>query len=241
MLHLNLPSPNDGVVDKSRRKLGWMLLGLLAPELPMLFAFAQRVSAMKSKDGMCKLGHHEWTVTHGFFADSGGFVLAPDGMESFPLTAEQIFYLVKGGYIEMPAITALEIRDKSKADTAAKALAFFQAIRFISILIGRAVAGKQTTPLELYTAAVVFCSIFTLVFWKSKPLDVEVPVVIRSMLRNIDVSAGRESDLTPLDWVEPRIYWSTNWGRTVETFLLKLGLQKRPLTRTYQSLDSGSC
>ena len=34
-----------------------------------------------------KIGHRGWSLTHGFFADSGGFVLATEGMEPFPLTA----------------------------------------------------------------------------------------------------------------------------------------------------------
>ncbi|KAH8765899.1 hypothetical protein F5883DRAFT_673722 [Diaporthe sp. PMI_573] len=102
MLHLNLPFPKDGITKKPLRELRWMLLGLLAPELPMLFAFAQRASARKSMDEMNKIGHRGWSLTHGFFDDS--------------------VYLVKERYMEIPTITMLEIKDKSKANTAAKAL-----------------------------------------------------------------------------------------------------------------------
>jgi hypothetical protein len=60
-------------------------------------------------------------LTHAFFADMGGFVLdAPDLLLPIPLDAEQVFYLVKEGHIDYPAIDKKEIEDKNKADGLAR-------------------------------------------------------------------------------------------------------------------------
>jgi hypothetical protein len=51
----------------------------------------------------------------------GGFVLdAPDLLLPIPLDAEQVFYLVKEGHIDYPAIDKKEIEDKNKADGLAR-------------------------------------------------------------------------------------------------------------------------
>ena len=78
-LHLNLPAPDDGPWTIFWRKARWLLLGILAPELPMLFAFAQWASAKRSVVDMHNLGFiaTEWTLVHAFYADSGGYVVHP--------------------------------------------------------------------------------------------------------------------------------------------------------------------
>ena len=79
MLHLNLPAPGDSGRSIFLRKVRWLLLGVFAPELPMLFAFAQWASAKRSVLEMRNLGftNVEWTLVHAFYADSGGFLLQP--------------------------------------------------------------------------------------------------------------------------------------------------------------------
>jgi hypothetical protein len=63
----------------------------------------------------------EWTLTHAFFADMGGFVLeASDLPYPVPLDAEQIFYLVKNKFIDYPTIDREEIMDKNKSDGLAR-------------------------------------------------------------------------------------------------------------------------
>lgn len=230
MLHLNIPAKDDSATTQCLRKLRWLVLSLLAPELPMLFAFAQRASAKNSVRGMKEIGYNDWSITHGFFADGGGFVLAAQDTEPFPVTSQQIIYLVKNGHIEPPKVTTLEINDKSKADTVAKALAAFQAIRLVGILIARAAGGLRTTPLELVSAAVVFCSMVTLGLWWEKPLDARVPVVIHT---SIDVYSLSSTELgnTPLDFVEPEVYWSAKWSRRVQQLILRLGYQAQPFKR----------
>jgi len=68
-------------------------------------------------------GYAQWTITHGFFADMGGFVLeAPDLPHPIPLNAEQLFYLVNNSYVEYPGTSDRELKDRNKSDGLARSV-----------------------------------------------------------------------------------------------------------------------
>ncbi len=75
MLHLNLPAASDSERTVAFRKLRWLLLGLLAPELLVMFALAQFKFVQQSVEYMKNLDRTNWTLVQGFYADSGGFQL----------------------------------------------------------------------------------------------------------------------------------------------------------------------
>ncbi|KAH9904330.1 hypothetical protein F4778DRAFT_732158 [Xylariomycetidae sp. FL2044] len=239
MLHLNLPGPDDTDMTEFWRRLRWSLLGVLCPELPMLFAFSQLSSARQSVEDMKKVPDHpEWTITHGFYADSGGFVLDVVGSANFPVTAKQMVFLVRNGYIDRPSITQADIKDKSKADGLAKGLAFFQSAWLMTKFIGRAIQGLDTSPFELASAALILCSLASLCLWWHKPLNVRAPTIVqaRTDIASILAAAGDGVKYpfadTPLDFVESDLYWSRKWTPAIFRQVLQWGLQTRPLNRT---------
>jgi hypothetical protein len=117
----NIPAPGDSVWASIRDKLGLACLGLLGPEFIIVLAIGQKSSARRSVVKFNKAGHNHWTVTHGFFADMGGFVLRADGLsQPIPLNAEQLFYLVHKKYVDCPNITAGELKDRNKSDGLAR-------------------------------------------------------------------------------------------------------------------------
>jgi len=239
MLHLNVPERDEGSTARLLRKLRWFLLSILAPELPMLFAFSQLSSARQSVRDMKALGIDSWTVTHGFYADSGGFLLEIPGINHpFPITAKQLAYLVAHDYIDSPVTEKDEIDDKSTADGITKCLVFFQSGRLITILVTRAASGLQITPFELTTAALVFCSTITLCLWWHKPLNVMTPTKIcaKCHIDAILSAAGDDAaeelvQNTRLDFIEPGIYWCSTWSKRMMSTILWLGWQVRPLLR----------
>jgi hypothetical protein len=245
MLHLNVPASTDTFMIIFWRKLRWLLLGVLAPELPMLFACGQYASAKRSVNDFVASGckREEWTLYHAFYADSGGFVLQPAQSEPFPLTAKQLFYLVQKKYVEVPKITREEIWDKSKADGVTKCLAFFQAGWLVVQSIGRAVENLPVTPFELSTVALVCSSLTTLGFWWCKPLDVHTPTILYTNSSTVDIlreggEAAKDPFLdTPLDFVEPKVYMSSKWSRHVLRWICWVGLQARPLKRIPDDRD----
>ncbi|KAI8952077.1 hypothetical protein F4801DRAFT_541856 [Xylaria longipes] len=244
MLHLNLPAKDETYRTEFLRRLRWLFLGVLCPELPILFAFAQLSSARQSVEDMKKLPNRppHWTITHGFYADSGGFILDVVGSPPFPVTAKQMLYLLSHNYIDTPTITQLDIQDKSKADGLAKALTFFQSGWLMLRFLGRAAQGLSITPFELFTAAVVLCSLVSLCLWWHKPLNVREPTVVRSKCNMATIlAAASEAKMpyvdTPLDFIEPDIYWSRKWCPAALNFVLKHELQTRPINRIPNDRD----
>ena len=247
MLHLNIPAPGERVGAHVRRKIRWTLLGLLAPEIPMLFACGQWASAKRSVETMHALGYTCWTVEHAFYADMGGFVLHPADHEPFPLSAKLVEYLVRHGFICEPssAITREEIRDKSKADGITRLVTCLQAGSLLLQVIGRGVEGLPITPLALSTLCVAGCSFTTLWFWRNKPLDVMTPTVIMTCRGVAEIlekggAAAASARLvidTPLDFVEPEAYMSRKWSRHVLRWIQAAGLQSTPMRRVPNDRD----
>lgn len=237
MLHLNLPAPSDSNKTVICRRIRWLLVGLLAPELILMYSFAQFTSAQQSVEDMKKIDRNHWTLVHGFYADSGGFQLHVPNYKSFPITAKQVVYLTEHGHIDMPRITKQEINDKSKANRETKVLAFLQTGWLVTKLIARAGQGLQITPYELTTVALLVCSFTTLILWWHKPLDVRypTPIYLKDDLKLILDRAGVAADQgfidTPLDFIEGNIYWSRKAHESYLQFVLKWGFQTFPIER----------
>ena len=143
---------------------------------------------------------------------------------AFPVTAKQIHYLVKNGYQPLPTITKEEIWDKSKADILAKGIASVQVVWLVAQVIARGVQHLPITLLELSTVALITCTGATFFFWFWKPLNVEIPTtlelqttVAEILIRARDIAQTPFQD-TPLDFIEPKIYTSSQiplgryWG-----------------------------
>jgi hypothetical protein len=239
MLHLNVPAKEDGILTLFIRRMRWLVLALLAPELLMLFASGQWASAKRSVDDMVSLGYENWSMIHAFYADSGGFVFKARESRAFPVTAKQIWYLVQRNYMQIPSITKKEIWDKSKADRLAKTIASVQAGWLISQVVARAFQGLSITLLELSTVALLTCTGATFFFWFYKPLNVETPTFLysNSSIEEILIKAGSAADApfrdTPLDFVEPHLYTSSQMP--LHRFW---GVQQRPLPRIPNDRDS---
>lgn len=83
-----------------------------------------------------------------------------------------------GDKINFFNITSAEVRDKSNANSLAKALVAWQALWMIVQVIGRRAANLPVTLLELHTCLHTFCAVAMYIAWWSKPLDIEVPTTV---------------------------------------------------------------
>lgn len=259
MLHLNLPAPTDSFWTIFWRKARWLLLGILAPEVPMLMACGQWSSAKRSVQKMRDLGFGEdrWTMTHAFFADSGGMRLRVPGEEPFPITAKQLAWLIENKDTHLPTIRREDIKDKSKADICTKAIAVLQTAWFIMQMIARRAEHLPITPIELTSAALALTSLTTLWFWLEKPMDAQQPYLleldrvpaadfhgdkaaeVRVELTASESIASSRSTVTvlPLDEIEPGAYISRKWSRRLLSIIFRLGLQKRRMDRVPNDRD----
>jgi hypothetical protein len=212
-LHLNVPSPDETLLQTSLRRLRWLLYGALVPEFLLLASAGQYASAKMSLKDMKALGYEDnWSMSHGFFADSGGFLLVPPDTPPFAVTGKQIHYLVARKHMEMPEISRSEIVDKSKGDKFTKTLACLQTCWFLTQSMVRLIQQLPISPIELQTCSIILCTIVTYLFWFSKPLDATTPIRLAMTTRIADVlvDAGDAAAIpyrqTPLDFVEPNAH-----------------------------------
>ncbi|KAG2068124.1 hypothetical protein BDR04DRAFT_939403, partial [Suillus decipiens] len=78
-----------------------------------------------------------WTLTHGFFACMGGFVLYIDGELRTTLIPDELLQFVHEEYVEIPLISEVDIRDRSKGNMLLKCVDILQLVWFITQFAAR--------------------------------------------------------------------------------------------------------
>jgi hypothetical protein len=139
---------------------------------------------------------YTWTQTHSFFALMGGFMLYVDGKPYRTLLPDKLHSLIRDGFIDAPALTARQIRDRSKGNVISKGLVIFQGSWFILQLLSRAIYHLEITQIEVATFAFSILNFFTYGLWWNKPLNVECPhpVYWKSTKSNLEISFPRVSE-----------------------------------------------
>ncbi|KAG2068156.1 hypothetical protein BDR04DRAFT_1057119 [Suillus decipiens] len=117
-----------------------------------------------------------WTVTHGFFAWMGGFILYFNDNQRATLTPDELLDFVREGSVDIiPVIIEADIEDRSKGDALSKGIAILQLAWFILQLVARYIQNLPITLLELDTLAVAILTGIVYGFWWKKPKDVGRP------------------------------------------------------------------
>ena len=149
-LHLNVPKQAEATMHYLLVNIRWIITGFYAPELVVFTAWRQWSSAkilsslvkdldqssLAANSTLASRRRHAWTMTHSFFASTGGFVFEIDEDNHQPflpvgcpkrlaLTARGMALLARCGLL--PEVSEAEITDKSKANDVAKALVLLQA------------------------------------------------------------------------------------------------------------------
>jgi hypothetical protein len=206
---LNLPEPGASRWGFIKYRLRWQLFTIFFPEVVVSIAAEQWEAANQSVAAFANLGHAQWTMRHGFFADMGGFLLQTPDFPPFPVDGQQLIYLVSHEYLPMPDVTVSDIWDKNKADGFARTLTCMQIIWFCVHCVGRWVQQLGLTTFELSTTAFILCVLNTFFFWFHKPLDVQTPIILRTEHRVADIlinagdCARSPYSRTPLDFLKP--------------------------------------
>ncbi|KUJ09966.1 uncharacterized protein LY89DRAFT_760740 [Mollisia scopiformis] len=169
---------------------------------------------------------HPWTNVHSFYAGAGGFVIELEqsqggfGFEPFlsgphrlTLTAHGVLLLAECGLL--PDFNESEIKDKSKQDSLAKALALLQASWMLLQTLGRVATHIPTSLLEVNTIGHIFCAFIVYLLWWNKPREIHEPTVLKGswvdsitayMYMSSRMSGTKiKSHLKPRSWVSPEI------------------------------------
>ncbi|KAG2356471.1 hypothetical protein BDR07DRAFT_1364145, partial [Suillus spraguei] len=171
----------------------------------------------------------KWTLTHGFFAQMGGFVLYVDGELRATLTPEELLQFVCEGSVEMPVITKADIEDRSKGDILSKCIAILQIVWFLIQLIARYTQNLPATLLEIDTLGVAALTCISYGLWLRKPKDVGRPYIVHW---NSEVTApppGKSLD-------DDRFISVVRRSPVVDPFLICIGGSIRDPSFSYLSM-----
>ncbi|KAF9474062.1 hypothetical protein BDN70DRAFT_842810, partial [Pholiota conissans] len=205
-IHPNIPAPTDCWWTRFKRQVTTMICALLAPELITFWALEQRISAREIMDeynreilkGLFRdspspssskpsMNRPQWTITHGFFLQMGGFMLSEDGRAIHILidgshqeipNKLQLIHNIKEGIISPPRITEEDIQDRSKGDIISKAIIILQTMWFIVQCIARWSQHLPLTELEIVTLGFAMLNGITYALWWNKPQNVGCPVFL---------------------------------------------------------------
>src|ERR1700761_2370286 len=180
-LHMNIPARHDSKWRRFRRRVKWVFINFLAPEIATSLALTEylacrRHTSLFRKETNCN--SEDWSLTHSFYSTMGGVRITLPTGEVFPAFPDEIAALVKQKLISFPIITKAEIEDKSKTDYLGKAFACSQVLWFAINVASRASQHLAVTPLELTTVAYVTVTLVAYIAWWNKPSDIQVPTVI---------------------------------------------------------------
>ncbi|KAG1741725.1 hypothetical protein EDB19DRAFT_1704880 [Suillus lakei] len=167
------------------RRIGIMAMVLFAPEVITTWAswqlFSAIAAAKKCNDALSSswpAEFEEWTITHGFYAWMGGFMLYVDRIPRATLTPDELLQFVGDGSVEMPVILKTDIKDRSKGDILAKGVAVFQLVWFVLQLAARHAQNLPITLLEIDTLAIAVLTFVAYFLWWTKPMDVGRPHIV---------------------------------------------------------------
>lgn len=246
ILCVNVPGPDDTPIVIFHRRLWLTALAFLGPEFIFQIALGQWISARRSVRDFHASGYPQWTMSHAFFADMGGFILQTRDWTPFPIDAKQLHYLVIKGHVKFPTLNKRMIKDKNKVDPLLRLLTIIQIFWFVLSILGRAVQHLAITCLELTTAAFIVCSVGISICWFHKPADVMMAETIESNSRIADIlleakdQARQPYNRTPLDFVSRKewawsLYWS-NWINILRNMRIVFGPRMRPVNRFENTL-----
>ncbi|KAF2651426.1 hypothetical protein K491DRAFT_606887 [Lophiostoma macrostomum CBS 122681] len=204
---VNVPHPADGAWAIFRDRCYMFILGAIGPEAVYLLAIGQWCSARASVRAFSRSRYPGWTMKHAFFADMGAIHLKVEEMDSFPVNAKQLHFLVINKYIPYPHIPREVIDDKNKYDGLARLISTVQIFWFTLNTVARVITGIATTTLEITTVGFIVCTLPTLFFWRHKPMNVQFPIELACdvPLHQIVGPRGRNAakpyHSTPLDFI----------------------------------------
>jgi hypothetical protein len=186
-VHPNMPCPTEGWIRKTSRRMGLVLLAIIAPEYIAFFALKQRSRAqriLELPDGMCHVFSHQiksltsdrsapphWELPHGFFAVMGGFMSSDSIGRLFP--AVPGWNSMTFSDFEWGEMTAADIADKGKGDFLLTLLVVLQVLWFILGLVSRAASGLAISQFEVITCGYILSACITYIAWWHKPYCAE--------------------------------------------------------------------
>ncbi|KAJ6577724.1 hypothetical protein B0H19DRAFT_1062310 [Mycena capillaripes] len=178
-VHPNVPAPGQTNFVLVSRRLGMMLLAIIAPELIIFFAARQYFFASAFSK------RFDISVTQASSSRWGDSFLRTDCILSRRCNSSKILsWVIDTWRIYAPST--------SKGDALSKAVALLQSCWFIIQCVARGMQHLPLTELEVATLAFAGVNIVTWILWFRKPLAVQFPIPIGPPAVQGSHSASRE-------------------------------------------------
>jgi hypothetical protein len=173
VLHLNIP-PHRSPWRNYLHKCKWWIIALICPDGLAVSSAEQWRNAKRSVKRL-KSKYPWWTITHGFYAEMGGYrVVSPtSSQQQYTFRVKELIWLTENNILTIPEVSSEELHDKSNADYLVKGLALTQSTWFMLQTCARVNQHLPMTTLELATVAFIGCTGMMYFFWWHKPMDLE--------------------------------------------------------------------
>ena len=179
VLHLNVP-PYKSPWRNYMHKCKWWIIALICPDGLAVSSAEQWRNARHSVKALQKT-YPWWTITHGFYAEMGGYRVVSDASDKLGYTfrVQELMWLTDKKLLTIPEITQEELHDRSNADYLIKGIVLVQCTWFMLQVCARVNQSLPLTTLELATVAFIGCTGLMYFFWWYKPMDLETFTTIR--------------------------------------------------------------
>jgi hypothetical protein len=178
VLHLNIP-PHQSPWRNYLHKVKWWIIALICPDGLAVSSCEQWRNARTSVKAL-KKAYPWWTITHGFYAEMGGYRVEQDAgnNQQYTFRVKELIWLSEQGILTIPQVSYEELHDKSNADGLVKGLALAQSTWFMLQICARVNQHLPITTLEIATVAFIGCTGLMYFFWWHKPMDLETYTAI---------------------------------------------------------------
>ncbi|KAK0641767.1 hypothetical protein B0T16DRAFT_220484 [Cercophora newfieldiana] len=181
-VYLNAPATWERDRTIILRKLKWMLVTVLAPEVTTCMALSQMLEARRlAREMRAALGQSggEWTTVHSFVVVMGGYEIRykrkwmGSGLEGTLLldAPTAVLFAANGLIRDIPSSASLMRTMGTQSDFLGKGLSALQIAWLLIHIISRASQQLPISELEVATVAVAFAATTNYAFWWHKPHD----------------------------------------------------------------------
>ena len=153
------------------------VISVIAPEFLTLTALYEWLDAWGVKRKFTRM---DWTLTHAFFFNMGGFCLkTPSGSRLQLDYAEQLSRVPSPEWLsELEKVQEEHIDDHAKSNSLTKFIACGQALWLVTQVVSRICQHQAVTLLEVSTLAYAACALTAYIAWWKKPQNPTLPVMI---------------------------------------------------------------
>ncbi|TFK61380.1 hypothetical protein BDN72DRAFT_904157 [Pluteus cervinus] len=209
----NIPNPQSGLRARLLVNMKVVFYGLIAPEALLWWAMRQRIGARLFVEQMNQIKPElQWTITHGYFAQMGGFARKDNRKVLSPPT---LFLLLKGNKLDFEALRMhQQIKDKNNSNALSNSLVAIQVTWFVCECLSRLHERLPLTQLEVVTLASTTLNVMTSLVWWSKPSSVMHPIYLSVSGATDTGHSHPHQTVGEMIWAALEKVWTATWKKS---------------------------